>query len=61
MLNGWATLEYEGQGERAIRKGDTVPKVPMIGHREVACSTDFEVLEIVSPADFVTQFVDPPG
>ena len=61
MLNGWATFEYEGQGERTIRKGDTVLQVPMIKHREIACSSDFEVLEIVSPADFVTQPVDPSG
>ena len=24
VLNGWATFEYEGEGERTIRKGDTV-------------------------------------
>ena len=32
----------------------------MIKHREIACSDDFEVLEIVSPGDFVTELVDPP-
>jgi len=32
----------------------------MIKHREIACSDDFEVLEIVSPADFKTRLVDPP-
>ena len=61
VLSGRVTFEYEGQGERTIRKGDTVLQVPMIRHREIACSNDFEVLEIVSPADFVTQLVDPPG
>jgi len=60
VLNGWATFEYEGQGERTIRKGDTVLQTPMIKHREIACSDDFEVLEIVSPADFKTRLVDPP-
>ena len=58
VLNGWATFEYEGQGERTIRKGDSVLQVPMIKHREIACSEDFEVLEIVSPADFVTQLLE---
>ena len=60
VLNGWATFEYEGQGEHTIRKGDTVLQTPMIKHREIACSDDFEVLEIVSPADFKTRLVDPP-
>jgi mannose-6-phosphate isomerase-like protein (cupin superfamily) len=61
VLNGWATFEYEDQGERTIRKGDTVLQTPMIKHREIACSDDFEVLEIVSPANFATRLVDPPG
>jgi len=61
VLNGWATFEYEGQGERTIRKGDTVLQVPLIKHREIACSDDFEVLEIVSPANFATRLVDPPA
>ena len=60
VLNGWATFEYDGQGERTIRKGDAVLQVPMIKHREIACSDDFEVLEIVSPASFETKVVDPP-
>ena len=61
VLNGWAIFEYEGKGERTIRKGDTVLQVPMIKHREIACSDDFEVLEIVSPADFATRLVEPPA
>lgn len=58
VLNGWATFEYEGQGERTIKKGDCVLQTPMIRHREIACSKDFEVLEIVTPADFATREVD---
>ena len=61
VLNGWATFEYEGQGEHTIRKGDAILQTPMIKHREIACSDDFEVLEIVSPADFKTEIVDPPA
>ena len=61
VLNGWATFEYEGQGQRTIRKGDCVLQVPMIKHREIACSEDFEVLEIVTPADFATKIVDAPA
>ena len=60
VLNGWATFEYEGQGVHTIRKGDAILQPPMIKHREIACSDDFEVLEIVSPANFETKIVDPP-
>lgn len=61
VLNGWATFEYEGQGQHTLRKGDAILQKPMIKHREIACSTDFEVLEIVAPADFKTTLVDPPA
>ena len=60
VLNGWATFEYEGQGQRTIRKGDCILQTPMIKHREIACSEDFEVLEIVSPANFETRIVEGP-
>ena len=60
VLNGWAKFEYAGQGVHTIRKGDTILQTPMIPHREIECSKDFEVLEIVSPADFKTKIVDPP-
>jgi uncharacterized protein YjlB len=60
VLNGWATFEYEGQGVKTIRKGDCIHQVPGIRHREIDCSEDFEVLEIVSPADFKTRVVDAP-
>jgi len=60
VLNGWATFEYEGEGVKTIRKGDGILQKPFIKHREIACSEDFEVLEIVSPANFVTREVDAP-
>ena len=60
VLNGWATFEYEGQGERTIRKGDCILQTPLIRHREIACSKDFEVLEIVSPAGFATRTAEAP-
>ena len=60
VLEGWATFEYDGQGVRTIRKGDTVFQPPGIRHREIACSEDFSVLEIVSPADFGTRVVSAP-
>lgn len=60
VLNGWATFEYEGEGVRTIRKGDAINQRPMIAHREIECSEDFEVLEIVAPADFKTRVVEGP-
>ena len=60
VLNGWAEFEYEGQGIRRIEKGDCLNQRPGIPHREIACSKDFEVLEIVAPSDFETRIVDAP-
>jgi quercetin dioxygenase-like cupin family protein len=60
VLNGWATFEYEGQGQRTIRTGDCILQTPGIKHREIACSDDFEVLKIVSPANFTTRVVEAP-
>ena len=61
VLDGWAEFEYEGLGVRRIEKGDVINQRPMIKHREIACSNDFTVLEIVSPANFKTKVVDGPG
>ncbi len=60
VLNGWATFEYEGQGVRTLRKGDCINQMPGIRHREIAVSDDYEVLEIVSPANFATRVVEAP-
>jgi uncharacterized protein YjlB len=60
VLNGSATFEYQGQGQRTIRKGDCILQTPGIKHREIVCSDDFEVLEIVSPANFATRIVEAP-
>ena len=60
VLSGWAEFEYEGQGVKRIEAGDVINQRPMIKHREIACSNDFAVIEIVSPADFKTKIVDAP-
>jgi mannose-6-phosphate isomerase-like protein (cupin superfamily) len=60
VLEGWAKFEYAGQGIQTIKKGDCINQRPMIPHREIACSKDFAVLELVAPADFKTKIVDPP-
>ena len=61
VLDGWAEFEYEGQGVHRIEKGDCILQPPRIRHREIACSPDFEVLEVVSPADFGTRIVEGPN
>ena len=58
VLNGWAEFEYKRHGIRRIEKGDVVNQYPRVIHREIACSPDFEVLEIVSPADFKTEILE---
>ncbi len=60
ILKGWAIFEYEGQGQRTLRAGDCVNQLPLIKHREIECSQDLEILEIVSPANFETRVVDAP-
>ncbi|NKB58085.1 MAG: cupin [Alphaproteobacteria bacterium] len=61
VLNGWAKFEYEGQGVRKIQKGDCINQIPGIKHREIDCSEDLEILEIVAPANFETRIVDAPA
>ena len=60
ILKGWAIFEYEGIGERRLCAGDCVNQVPMLKHREIECSEDLEMIEIVAPAEFKTVLVDPP-
>ncbi|MCR9073541.1 MAG: cupin domain-containing protein [Alphaproteobacteria bacterium] len=61
VLKGWATFEYAGEGVRTIREGDCINQRPLIPHREIECSPDMELLEIVSPANFETRIVDAPA
>ena len=60
VIKGWAEFEFEGEGVRRLEAGDVILQKPMIKHREVAISDDYEVLEIVSPANFATKLVDGP-
>ncbi len=61
VLAGWGEFEFEGEGVRRLEAGDVILQKPMIKHREISCSSDYTVLEIVSPADFVTRIVDAPS
>ncbi len=58
MLKGWAIFEYEGYGQVKLVQGSTVYQPPMIRHKEIDHSEDFEVLEITMPADFETAAVE---
>ncbi len=61
VLEGWGEFEFEGEGVKRLEAGDVILQKPMIKHREISCSSDYTVLEIVSPADFVTRIVEPPS
>ena len=61
VLNGWAEFEYEDEGIRRMEKGDCINQRPGIAHREISYSKDYEVLEIVAPANFKTRIVDAPA
>ena len=54
VTKGWVVFEYEGEGEHMLREGSCVLQPPGIRHREVRHSDDMELLEITSPAEFVT-------
>jgi mannose-6-phosphate isomerase-like protein (cupin superfamily) len=60
ILEGWAEFEYEGQGIHRLEKGDVINQRPGIPHREINCSADLKILEIVAPANFETEVVDAP-
>ena len=54
VLNGWTRFQREDQGEVTIRAGSCVNQPPGIRHNLIEYSDDFEVLELVVPADFGT-------
>lgn len=58
VLRGWARFHYDGVGEVTIKAGSCVNQPPGIRHNLLEYSDDFEVLEIVSPADFGTEDID---
>ena len=60
ILSGWAKFEYEDVGIRTLKAGDCVNQLPGIKHREIECSVDVEMLEIVSPADFRPHTIEAP-
>lgn len=61
VLKGWVRFEYEDIGEVELRAGTCVYQPPRIRHREIAHSDDLELVEITSPAEFVTREVPVPA
>jgi mannose-6-phosphate isomerase-like protein (cupin superfamily) len=61
VLRGWVVFEYEDIGVVRMEAGSSVYQPSNIRHRELEHSDDFEVLEIVSPADFETSLTDAPA
>jgi quercetin dioxygenase-like cupin family protein len=57
VLKGWIEFEYEGEGLVRLEAGSCVHQPPAIRHRELGHSDDVEMLEVVLPADFVTEEV----
>jgi len=54
ILKGWAIMWFEGHGEVRFEAGTAFNMPPNIKHSFLACSDDFETLEICMPADFDT-------
>lgn len=60
VLRGSVIFEYEDIGAVTLHPGDTVLQPPRVRHREIGHSDDLELLEVTSPAEFVTRVTEPP-
>jgi len=60
ILKGWVEFEYEDAGFVRLEAGSSVLQPPRIKHREIRHSDDVEILEITSPAEFVTKLAEAP-
>lgn len=58
VLKGWVEFEYEDIGVVRMNVGSSVYQPDRIRHRQLTCSDDLEILEIVSPGNFATNLVD---
>lgn len=57
VRRGWVDVEYEGWGERLrMEVGDVVLQPPGIRHQVIEASPGFEIVEVGSPADHLTEF-----
>lgn len=61
VLKGWIKTEMDGHGVQHMKTGSCWIQPPGIRHRVVDYSDDYEVLEVVLPAEFETTMVDAPA
>lgn len=61
VLQGWAVLRVEGQGERRMHPGDAMCLTAGLRHDVPAYSADYQVLEMCVPADYDTTATPAPG
>ncbi len=61
VLKGWVEFEYQDVGFVRLEAGSSVMQPPLVKHREIRHSDDVEMLEITSPAEFVTKVVEAPA
>ena len=54
VLKGWVKMQYEGDEPIVMKAGTCFFQPPRIRHRELAHSSDLEMLEVVAPGDFKT-------
>lgn len=54
VLKGWCRMSFEGEGEFRFEAGDSWLQPPAVKHAFLECSSDCEILEIVSPGTFET-------
>jgi mannose-6-phosphate isomerase-like protein (cupin superfamily) len=54
VLQGWANVQFEGQDPVCVKEGTCFYQPSEIKHAFLACSVDFEALEICLPAEFET-------
>lgn len=58
VLKGWAKMEFEGQGEVTMREGSAWIQPPGIKHTVLYFSDDYEILEVIIPANYDTVNLD---
>ena len=54
VLQGWANVQFEEQEPVCVKAGTCFYQPSKIKHAFLACSKDFEALEVCLPADFET-------
>lgn len=60
-LKGWVDLEFEDGRKIRLNAGESLLIPGHLKHNETATSNEFELLEVVMPADMGTVPCDPPA